>query len=70
MLADNIKTLSRSEKILLMNELCEDLSENIEASPLCEDQIQLLDSQYEAFLEAPEEGVPWSQLKTNLKELL
>jgi hypothetical protein len=57
MLADNIKTLSRSEKILLMNELCED-------------QIQLLDSRYEAFLEAPEEGVPWSQLKTNLKELL
>lgn len=70
MLAENIRTLSRSEKLLLINELWEDLSDGIEDSSLSEEQVLLLDSRYEAFLAAPEEGMLWSEVKMNLNEIL
>jgi putative addiction module component (TIGR02574 family) len=70
MLAENIKTLSRSEKLLLINDLWEDISEDIGENPLSDEQKRMLDSRYEAFLASPEEGTPWTEVKKNLKELL
>jgi len=70
MLVDNIKTLSKSEKLLLINELWDDISEEVEASLLSEEQNQVLDSRYEAFLADPDEGAPWSEVKKNLKDIL
>lgn len=70
MLTEEIKTLSTSEKLLLINDLWEDVSGKIEESQLSEEQNRMLDSRYEAFLANPEEGTPWSEVKKNLKELL
>lgn len=70
MLADNIKTLSKSENLLLINELWDDVSEEVEASLLSEEQNRMLDSRYEAFLADPDEGTPWSEVKKNLKDML
>lgn len=70
MLTEEIKTLSTSEKLLLINDLWEDVSGEIEESQLSEEQNRMLDSRYEAFLANPEEGTPWSEVKKNLKELL
>ena len=70
MLAENIKTLSTPEKLLLINDLWDDVSENVEKSALSVEQNEMLDSRYEAFLASPDEGKPWSEVKANLKELL
>jgi len=70
MLTKEIKILSKSEKLLLINELWEDISEEIEESDLSEEQNRMLDSRYEAFLANPDEGMPWCEVKKNLKELL
>lgn len=70
MLTENIKALSMPEKLLLINELWEDISAEIDESPLSEEQNALLDLRYEAFLNAPQEGKSWAQMKKNLKALL
>ena len=70
MLTDEIKILSTTEKILLINDLWDDISESIETIPLTEEQKVLLDSRYEEFLNTQEEGIPWSELRQNLKKLL
>ena len=70
MLTETIKTLSKSEKILLVNDLWEDISGELEDSSLSAMQKKMLDSRYEALLQDPEEGTSWSKVKNNLKELL
>ena len=70
MLTETIKTLSKSEKLLLINDLWEDISDDLEDSSLSLLQKKMLDSRYKAFLQNPEEGMPWSKVKSNLKELL
>ena len=70
MLTENLKTLSRSEKLLLINDLWEDISGEIEDANLSDEQKRMLDLRYGAFLEAPEEGTPWSEVKENLRGLL
>jgi putative addiction module component (TIGR02574 family) len=68
MLAENIKALSKSEKLLLINDLWEDVSEDTGEIPLSDEQKEMLDSRYKAFLAAPEEGTPWTEVKMNLKK--
>ena len=70
MLTKNLKALSKSEKLLLINDLWEDVSGEIEDTELSEEQEKMLDLRYEAFLKAPEEGTPWSKVKESLKGLL
>ena len=70
MLTETIKTLSKSEKLLLINDLWEDISGDLEDSSLSALQKKMLDSRYEAFLQDPEEGTSWSKVKNNLKGLL
>ena len=70
MLTETIKTLSKSEKLLLINDLWEDISKDLEDTHLSVLQEKVLDSRYEAFLQDPKEGMPWSKVKNNLKELL
>ncbi|TVP80872.1 MAG: hypothetical protein EA353_02685 [Puniceicoccaceae bacterium] len=70
MLAENIRTLSKSEKLLLINELWENISEEVENESLSGEQNEMLDARYEAFLASPEEGMPWAEVKKNLKALL
>ena len=70
MLTEDLKALSKSEKLLLINDLWEDVSGEIEDANLSKEQERMLDSRYEAFLKAPEEGTPWSKVKENLKGLL
>ena len=70
MLTETIKTLSKSEKLLLINDLWDDISDDLEGSSLSALQKKMLDSRYEAFLQNPEEGTPWSKVKSDLKELL
>ena len=67
MLTEAIKTLSKSEKLLLINDLWEDISDDLEGSSLSALQKKMLDSRYEAFLQNPEEGTPWAEVKNNLR---
>ena len=70
MLTETIKTLSKSEKLLLINDLWENISDDLEDSNLSVSQEEMLDLRYKAFLQNPEEGASWSEVKNNLKELI
>lgn len=70
MLTKEIKRLSKSEKLLLINDLWDDLSEDLEDSPLTESQIKLLDERYDEFQKNPDEGKSWSEVKKALNNLL
>jgi putative addiction module component (TIGR02574 family) len=65
-----IELLSRSEKILLINDLWDDVSKQSSDVDLTDGQSALLDARYQEFLSSPEEGLPWSQVKEQLKTLL
>ena len=70
MLTETIKALSKSEKLLLINDLWEEISDDLEDSSLSALQKKMFDSRYEAFLQNPEKGTPWPEVKKNLKALL
>lgn len=64
MLTKELKKLSKSEKILLINELWEDITDaddDLEVSP---ELAGKLDKRYEAFARNPDEGMPWKEFKS------
>ena len=70
MLTKEIKSLSKSEKLLLINDLWDDVSEEMENSELSDSQIKLLDERWAEFEKNPDEGKPWSEVKKALSNLL
>ena len=70
MLTETIKALSKTEKLLLMNDLWEDISDDLEDSSLSALEKQTLDLRYESFLQNPEEGMAWAEVKSDLRKLL
>ncbi len=68
MLTEELKKLSRSEKILLINDLWDEVSNEEDEISLSEAQEKMLDERYEQFLKNPEEGKSWEEVKRGLKE--
>ncbi len=70
MLKEEIGKLSASEKLLLVNDLWDELAEVQEEIPLTDEQRALLDERYRAFLENPEEGEPWEVVQERIRKML
>lgn len=67
MLAADLKKLSKSEKILLINDLWDDVAGSEDDMPLSENTEELLDRRYEAFQATPNEGLPWAEVKKKIR---
>ncbi|MBC2605738.1 addiction module protein [Pelagicoccus albus] len=70
MLAENLRKLSKSEKILLINDLWDEIADTEDDFPLSLDTKELLDRRYEAFQANPEEGLPWDEVKKRIQSEL
>lgn len=70
MVTEDIKNLSKSEKLLLLNDLWDDISSSPEVLPLTEGQKKLLDERHEYFLKNPQDGEPWETVRERIKKRL
>ena len=70
MLKEEIAKLSASEKLLLVNDLWDELADVQEEIPLTDEQKALLDERYRAFLENPDEGEPWEVVRERIAKSL
>lgn len=70
MLTEDLKRLSRSEKLLLINDLWDDVASTEAEHPLSPEQEKMLDERYQQFLADPEQGRSWAAVREELKERL
>ena len=70
MLAEDLKKLSKSEKILLINDLWDDIVDTEDDFPLSQDTKELLDRRYAAFQANPNEGLPWAEFRKKIQAQL
>jgi putative addiction module component (TIGR02574 family) len=68
MLSEELKKLTTSEKILLINDLWDDIAMSPEDVPISDEQKKVLEERYQEFLEDPEEGVTWNQAKQVIRK--
>lgn len=61
-----ISGLNSNEKLLLINELWEDLSRNPEAIPTSEATLNELDRRMEAYENGSDPGKPWNEVKKGI----
>ncbi len=66
MLAEELKKLSKSEKLLLINDLWDEIAQDSEEIPLTSEQEKVLDQRYAEFLDNPDEGKTWEAFKKEL----
>ena len=69
MLTEDLKKLSKPEKLLLINDLWDDIIQDPSDIPLTSEQKQKLDQRYAEFLEDPDEGNSWDAFKKELNYL-
>lgn len=62
----HFKEMSASEKLLLLEELWDDLAENPVDVPVPDWQRQELERRYQEYLQNPTEGSPWSEVRERL----
>lgn len=67
MLAEDLKKLSKSEKILLINDLWDEIADNEDDFTLSEETEKLLDQRYAAFKANPNAGRPWHEVKKEIQ---
>ena len=70
MLTEEIKKLSNPEKWLLFNDLWDELCQNPDNIETSEEQKRILDERYQEFLENPEEGLSWEEVKSKILKTL
>ena len=68
MLTEDLKKLTKSEKLLLINDLWDDITQDPTDIPLTSYQEKKLDQRYAEFLDNPDEGKTWESFKKELKE--
>jgi len=68
MLTEELRRLSKSEKILLINDLWDEVAHEGDAPPLSQAQEKMLDERFAQFLETPEQGKPWHDVKKELSQ--
>jgi putative addiction module component (TIGR02574 family) len=70
MITDDVMRLSKSEKILLLNDLWDDISSRPDELSLTKSQEKLLDERYEQFVKNPQEGELWETVRERIKKML
>lgn len=66
MLTKELRDLSRPEKLLLINDLWEDIAASAEDLEISPELAEKLDQRYAAFLRDPGEGVTWKEFNSRL----
>ncbi|MCH8474964.1 MAG: addiction module protein [Opitutales bacterium] len=66
MLTTELKNLSRAEKLLLINDLWDDVAAESSDLELTSDQEKLLDKRYMEFQKNPDEGISWKTFKAKV----
>lgn len=67
MLAEDLKKLSKSEKLLLINDLWDEIADNEDDFTLSEETKKLLDQRYAAFKANLDQGRPWQEVKKEIQ---
>lgn len=67
MLSKSIKNLSTSEKIILVQEIWDDIALDLEKAPVSQDEINFIEQRLKYIEETPRDFISWDQLKTRLK---
>lgn len=62
--------LSSSEKLILLEELWDDLAEQPSEIPVPDWQKRELERRYQEFLQNPSEGSPWPEVQARLLQAL
>lgn len=70
MLTDEIKKLSTSEKLLLINDLWDDIASSEDNIPFTPRTEMLLNERYAAYKTTPNEGRSWDEVKKDLHDKL
>jgi len=65
-----IKALSDADKIILLDELWQDVAAHAEQIPVHDWQKSELDRRYEEYLKNPAEGSPWPEVRDRLRRAL
>ena len=69
MLTEELKNLTKSEKLLLINELWDDITQEPSGIHLTDDLQHKLDQRYSEFLENPNTGKSWEAFKQELQNI-
>lgn len=67
MITREIKELSRSEKLLLINELWEEVANTADELEISDELADKLDKRYEDFLSNPDQGISWKEFKSRFQ---
>jgi len=70
MIVDSMKDLSRAEKILILNDLWDDLATDEAQVELSEENKRTLDERWQLLHEDPGPGDPWKMVKDRIAESL
>lgn len=63
-----IANLSNEDKLLLANELWQEVAKNPDNIPVSEEHVRLIEERYSAYLKNPDDVVSWEQIKQRLGE--
>lgn len=67
MITREMKELSRSEKLLLINELWEEVANTADELEISDELADKLDKRYEDFLRDPDQGISWKEFKSRFQ---
>ena len=70
MITEEIKSLSTTEKIILVQDLWDDIIHNLPNIQLTDAQKTILDEEYKEYLASPRKGRPWQTIKNEVLENL
>ena len=65
-----IESLSDTDKILLLDELWQDVAAHAAQIPVHDWQKSVLDRRYEEYLKNPTDGSPWPEVQQRLRRAL
>ena len=66
---EDIKKLSVSERILIVEDIWDSITSSKESFPVSDEQKKELDLRLEAYYKNPDEGRSWKEVKDNIKSL-
>jgi putative addiction module component (TIGR02574 family) len=66
LLESELRQMSVSEKLLLVEQLWDEIASDVQAHSLPDSQRQELDRRYAEFLQDPYEGSPWSEVRERI----
>ena len=66
MLRQELSSLSQAEKIILVEDLWDEIAQNNDDTPVSPALAAELDRRLEEFRRHPESGIPWSEVKRQI----